>query len=63
MSYQGGELIASFCNCSNCPYPWCVYEGAILYAYASSSSGYTSAVNYGSAGVLIDTSGGVIGHP
>lgn len=60
-SYQAGELTAMGGVCTNCPYPWCSYEGAILYAYGCSSSGYTTANNYGNAGIIVSTSGGYIG--
>lgn len=60
-SYQGGDLTAMFGVCTNCSYPWCSGEGAVLYAYGGSSSGFISAHNYSSAGVIVGTYGGTIG--
>lgn len=60
-SYQGGDLTAMFGVCTNCSYPWCSGEGAVLYAYGGSSSGFISAHNYNSAGVIVGTYGGTIG--
>ncbi len=60
-SYQGGDLTAMFGVCTNCSYPWCSGEGAVLYVYGASSSGFISAHNYSSAGVIVGTYGGTIG--
>ena len=59
-SYQGGDLTAAYGVCTNCSYPWCSAEGAILYTYGCSSSGFTAAHNYSSAGILVGSYGGTI---
>ena len=60
-SYQGGDLTAMCGVCTNCSYPWCSGEGAVLYVYGASSSGFTSAHNYSSAGVIVGSYGGTLG--